>query len=138
VLTRFGKGKFCSVAAICRFDEGRWSPSVGNFYCANARNCVDPPISRFSGVNKTVGGASKTVDRANQTIAGANQTVDQANQPIDRVNQTIDGAQKTIDRAKETIDGTNGIVSRAKISSMAESEHAFRKRSRPRRACKPP
>jgi hypothetical protein len=105
VLSRSGGGKFYSVAAKNPFGEGFQSPSKGNVYRSSARDCVNPPISRISGANKTVGGANQTMNRvnqniggANQTDIGANQTVVRANQTVDRVNQTIDGAEKTVDR----------------------------------------
>ena len=59
VLPRSGNGKFCSVAANRSFGVGLQSLAEGNVYRANAGDSVNPPISRFNGVNKTIGRAKK-------------------------------------------------------------------------------
>jgi hypothetical protein len=105
VLSRSAGGKFCFVATKCRFDQGCRSPSNGNVYRANARNCVYPPISRFNGVNKTVGGANQTISEANKSLDRANQTLDRASQTFDRVTQTINRAEKIIDGVNKSFDG---------------------------------
>ena len=105
-LSRSGNGKFCSAAANCRFGEGRQSLPEGNVCRADSRTYVDSPISRFRGVNKTVGGANQTIDGANQTSAEAKKTSEGAT-------KTIDGASRTSAEVKKTFEGVNGTISGA-------------------------
>lgn len=70
-LPRSGDGKFCSAGAKWRFGAGFQSLSEGNLYYVKAGSCLNPPISRIDGVNKTINGANKTINGANGTVDGA-------------------------------------------------------------------